>query len=88
LIEDSSSLSIDENFISKFNVYPNPTIGLLNINSKSQISKLEIYNITGQLVISEFNKDFINVFSLSSGLYFIKIEDIFGSSETIKFIKE
>ena len=86
--EITSSLSVGENLISRFYVYPNPTKEVLNIKSKSQITKLEIYNNIGQVVLSQFNKKAIDVSTLSSGLYFIKIKDENGNSETKKIIKE
>lgn len=85
--EITNPLSTDEYFVSKFYIYPNPTTGTLNINSKSQISNLEIYNNVGQKVLSNNNKKSIDVSSLSTGLYFIKIKDANGALETKKFVK-
>lgn len=86
--EITSSLSVDENLISKFYIYPNPTKNVLNIQSKTQITKLEVYNNIGQIVSSKLNKTTIDVSTLSAGLYFIKITDDITNSETKKFIKE
>ena len=86
--EITSSLSVDENLISKFYVYPNPTTGVLNIKSNSSIAKLEIYNNIGQVVSSEFNKNSIDVSTLSTGLYFVRIEDSIGNLEIKKIVKK
>ncbi|WP_341216319.1 T9SS type A sorting domain-containing protein [uncultured Wocania sp.] len=86
--EITSSLSAEDNLISKFYVYPNPTTGVLNINSITQISKLEVHNNIGQVVLSEVNKTSIDVSSLNTGLYFIKIEDVNGTIETKKVVKK
>ena len=70
--------------------YPNPVKDILNINSAKTIDLVEIYNITGQKVsaISNFgNNKQINLSSLSSGVYLVKVAgDNF--SETIKIVKE
>ncbi|MCL6294871.1 T9SS type A sorting domain-containing protein [Jejuia spongiicola] len=73
---------------SNYSVFPNPTQDFLNITSNSQITKLEVYNSLGQIVLLELNKASINVSSLNTGLYFIKIEDILGNSETKKVVKK
>ncbi|MFK5878967.1 MAG: T9SS type A sorting domain-containing protein [Flavobacteriaceae bacterium] len=84
----ASALGMDGNLISKFYIYPNPTSNILNINSTTQITKLEIYNNIGQAVLSEINKRSIDISTLSSGLYFIKIKDELGNLEIKKIIKK
>ncbi|MEL0651782.1 T9SS type A sorting domain-containing protein [Algibacter sp. TI.3.09] len=83
-----NNLSINESKLSYFKIFPNPTKGILNIISKSPVTNLVVYNNIGQVVLSEFNKTAINISVLSSGLYFIKIKDDLGNSETKKIIKE
>lgn len=70
-------------------IYPNPTKNSFALTQDA--SKVEIYNIAGQLV-----KTFNNVISnqqldstnLETGLYLIKITDINGISQTKKMLKE
>jgi uncharacterized repeat protein (TIGR01451 family) len=83
-----SSLSMDDHLIPKFHAYPNPTKGVLNIKTQLHVTKLNVYNNVGQLILSQFNKKSIDVSSLNTGLYFIKIEGVNGTLETKKFIKE
>jgi hypothetical protein len=73
----------------EFSIYPNPVANVLHVKGEniSKITKAQIYDITGKLIL-EFEKPFvfknnIDVSELSSGLYFIKIGDF---SE--KFIKK
>ena len=68
-------------------VYPNPTDGLLVINSSDEINVIDIYSLTGSLLTS-FNGDGstqqeINLADLASGVYFVKIHH----KNTIKVIK-
>lgn len=71
-----------------FNVYPNPAAGNLNINGldKKQ-SIIYLINMFGEVIrtIETDNKEFIsiNVENLSSGVYFLKMND-----KCTKFIKE
>ncbi|TAF11492.1 MAG: T9SS C-terminal target domain-containing protein [Flavobacteriia bacterium] len=70
-------------------IYPNPTKNSFALTQDA--SRLEIYNIAGQLV-----KTFNNVISnqqldstnLETGLYLIKITDTNGISQTKKMLKE
>lgn len=73
----------------EFSIYPNPVANVLHVKGEniSKITKAQIYDITGKLIL-EFEKPFvfknnIDVSELSSGLYFIKIGDFSG-----KFIKK
>jgi len=77
-------------FGDEFALYPNPVKDILNISSKHQteIKSVEIYNIIGQLVIVVPNAvQNIDVSSLESGTYFVKVNSEKGSGNT-KFIKE
>ncbi|MEX1188000.1 MAG: glycoside hydrolase family 19 protein [Bacteroidia bacterium] len=63
--------------------YPNPTADHLNIQSSREIDRIEIVNIVGQTVMisaGHSNQIQLNVSSLSSGYYFIKLH----SGDTIQ----
>lgn len=80
----------DFDFENEFVLYPNPTRNILNISSKNQteIQSVEIYNIVGQVVIAIPNSTkAIDVSSLVTGTYFIKVNTEKGSTTT-KFVKE
>ena len=71
-------------------VYPNPASEYLVIEGIG-LKKLSfiIYNIVGQAVITgnlDNNYSKINISSLNSGIYFIKLK-IEDKTKTIKFIK-
>ena len=82
----------DFEFNNYFTIYPNPTNGILNITSKQDIElqSISIYNVLGQMVASIPNAKGVNsidVSSLSTGNYFIKIVSDKGTSNA-KFIKQ
>ena len=58
---------------SNINIYPNPTNGLLNINTNENINSISIYNIIGKQVLNTIDKETINISSLEDGIYFIDI---------------
>ncbi len=55
-------------------IYPNPVLNILTIDSKTPLSKVEIYSVLGKKV-KEINTDFksIPINNLSNGMYFLKI---------------
>ncbi len=74
----------------EFTIYPNPASSILNIQSKNdlEIQSVEIYNILGQIVLAVSNNtNAIDVSSLISGTYFIKVNTENGSINT-RFVKE
>ena len=76
-------------FDNSFNLYPNPTNGLLNIeiNENSSINKVMITDFFGKIVFnqSKFQSQ-IDVSDLSNGMYFIQL---FSDNNTFvrKFVK-
>ena len=72
-----------------FEVYPNPVKNYLNLKVRSNLmgSKYNIYNSLGNVVNSGIlNRELniINIQSLSSGLYFLKIENLNATHKIIK----
>jgi len=86
-----STLSTEDfNALNSQSLFPNPTNGLFTING--QVSKVQIYSITGQLV-----KSFNNIPSesyqfdineLNRGVYLVKAFDANNSTKTMKIIKQ
>lgn len=71
-------------------LYPNPVNSSLNIHNiiSSDVNKIEVYSITGELMLSENNSTNINVENLSNGMYILLLELKDGSMGRTKFIKE
>ncbi len=71
---DPTGISDDENII--FKVYPNPANQYLNIESEKIIQQIQIFDLTGKLVMtgsSESNFSWhLNIDGLPKGVYFIK----------------
>ncbi|MCT2409070.1 T9SS type A sorting domain-containing protein [Chryseobacterium antibioticum] len=68
-------------------IYPNPTSGSLTVKTEAGLEKYEIYNLAGQK-LTEGTSDVINMESLTSGTYLIKIYTRDKKSITEKIIKK
>lgn len=79
--------SINNNLV--FNVYPNPNVGLFEIELSTE-AKVVITNPLGQIIISETlfkGKNTIDIQNQSTGIYFVKvIQD--GQQQIVKLIKK
>lgn len=85
--ENHGPLGIEENTTNLFSIYPNPTNGLLYIQSKTSIAEITIFNNLGQLFLTSENKNQIIISNLREGIYFVKIKDENGQTETKKVMK-
>lgn len=57
-------------------IFPNPTTSEITVNSNVELQKIELYDISGQLLLvekSKENKQTINLNSFSNGVYFLKL---------------
>jgi len=83
--------SIKQNIVNNnINIYPNPTIGILNISNEKQIVKnstITITNAIGQVMLSIPFTSQIDISSLSSGIYYLTIQDT-SDKKTVKIIKQ
>ncbi|AQS93345.1 peptidase S8 [Polaribacter sp. BM10] len=84
------SLSTENNSINDIEVYPNPVLNDLNItidNLHLSETKVSVYTILGKKILTFENKKNIDVSSLKSGVYLLKIKN--GTSlKSLKFIKK
>jgi endonuclease I len=62
-----------EEFVFALKVYPNPTTDSFALQSKDLIQKVEIYNLTGQLIntYNNINNNTYNVTGLAKGVYLV-----------------
>jgi hypothetical protein len=68
-------------------IYPNPASDHLTIKSKSKINGVEAYDMAGRKLDIKLNDNKIDVTSLQSGNYILKIATKEGI-KTEKFIKK
>ena len=69
-------------------IYPNPTTGIVYIETEKSIESLTIYSITGKLLLHKINVDNkINLFDIPKGIYLLKVELATGKSVTKRVLK-
>ena len=58
-------------------IYPNPTSGILNFNipGGKYVSRLELYNIYGQIIMAEENRQTLDMSALPKGIYLLRYEN-------------
>ena len=87
--ECGSGLSTDDFNALSFNVYPNPTTGIINVETTEQLSSYTIYDATGRVVRERMfdSSNQINLENTSNGVYFIRIVTVEGNAGTVKVVK-
>ncbi|MBO6606208.1 MAG: aryl-sulfate sulfotransferase [Psychroserpens sp.] len=68
-----SSLSIAEFELDAIEIYPNPTSGIIQIESELAIDGVNVYSMLGQKVLSNTSTSVLDLSSLQSGVYILNI---------------
>lgn len=72
---DALPVGINEtNKLSEIGIYPNPSNGIFNCNQT--IKTVEVYNMMGQLIITDNNTNQINLQTYPNGLYLAKLNGV------------
>ncbi|MRT16572.1 T9SS type A sorting domain-containing protein [Vitellibacter sp. q18] len=71
-----------------FSMYPNPTSGIITLNSTFGVDQVEAFNSLGQSVLVSKNSDHIDLSLFRNGLYFLRITDSQGNVFLKKVLKE
>lgn len=90
IVKLAPDVSIEENIVvNTLSLSPNPATNDIRIESKTKIERIEIYDVLGQLQTSNFKPQTlsIDVSSLASGIYFVKVKTEKGE-RVGKFVKQ
>lgn len=71
----------------EWSVYPNPTDGFVYVKSKTNVEKVELFDVTGRKVLTQAghtNSINIDVHHLTPGIYLLKVNDEY----TTKIVKQ
>ena len=82
----ASILSISEEELMSFSIYPNPATDLISIIGVENIKSIKVYSILGSLEKEVFNTNQIDISELSSGIHLIKVDN--GTVSIKKIIKQ
>ena len=84
--EPENPTGVEEN-VATLSIYPNPVVETLVIETESTIEQVVVYTLTGVMVYSEqcaMNNVQVDVTSLNSGVYFVKV--VTDNGEVVKRI--
>jgi hypothetical protein len=84
----ASTLSISEEELMSFSIYPNPATDLISISGVDNIKSIKVYSILGSLEKEALNTNQIDISELSSGIHLIKVDNGTGTAFTEKIIKQ
>lgn len=72
-------------------IFPNPSSGAINIyygKINGEVKSVIIYDATGKIILSEKEVEKLNITGFSSGLYFLRITQNDGTTNTYRIIKD
>lgn len=85
IVTNTTSLNLAN---AKAILYPNPTNESIFIKSDQLIVSIEIIDLSGKLIQTNFNNDSMDCSTLNSGMYFCKITFDNDTQQVLKFIKQ
>ncbi|MFP5471483.1 MAG: Omp28-related outer membrane protein [Bacteroidia bacterium] len=71
-----SAEQLDEAMNKVFNVYPNPTTGVVNINNTDNYNELQVFDLAGKMIFStsvNTGEQTVNVSELPAGTYTVRL---------------
>jgi serine protease len=74
------------NVLQKIVIFPNPGNGLLQVESYSPVLKVECYDVAGRMVDHAFNEGKLDISTLASGIYYIRVETAEGA-KVLPYVK-
>ena len=87
--QPSGVLSVDDNELFGFNIYPNPSSTSFSLNVN--VSNVEVYDLTGKMVKSfkgSFTRtDTFDISTLQTGVYMVKVQNDNNQTLTSKLVK-
>lgn len=87
-LDSSAALNVESQELFNVSIHPNPSSDVVNVQTDKIISKLDVFNVRGQLLLSAIAQKSIDISSLNSGLYLMRIWDNQGNYQLEKIIKE
>lgn len=80
-----SSIGVEDHSKAEFALYPNPTTGVVNLSEVA--ARVEVYDFSGRMVLSNENVNSINLSSQANGVYVFRITTNDDNVITKKVVK-
>lgn len=78
--------SVENTVLAKFDIYPNPADDYIRISSLALNDIVEIYDITGKIILKQPSVKEINISDLQSGMYIVRLVSEKGKYKTQKLL--
>jgi hypothetical protein len=87
---DANLLGINQllNKTNSFSVYPNPTNGILNIETDNSIEQVYLVDLQGKRTTLEFIQNSVDLSTYSNGFYILHVQFANGTTEIKRIIKK
>jgi len=80
-------LSIHEIGNSTINIFPNPTIDIINIDIQGKLDyQISMFDLNGKLILTQYNVNRVQVESTPSGVYLFEIKDLSTGQKVVEKI--
>jgi hypothetical protein len=73
---------------SDFSVYPNPTNGILNIQSDNSIKQIYLVDLQGKRIALDFIQNSVDLSTYTNGFYILHVQFENGTTEIKRIIKK
>ena len=90
MVKVTNNLAVNDINMVKVQAYPNPVVDVLKVSTGANAKSIEVYDLSGKLVISQSAKataNEVNMSKLKTGSYVVKVNTENGA-ETVKVIKK
>jgi len=85
----TEDMSVEDNVFRNLKVYPNPTTGILNIKSETNLESYQLYDLQGGIVRQgRLINTQIDLSGVNNGLYFLRVQDQAGNVKNLKVVKK
>jgi hypothetical protein len=81
-----STIGVEDHSKTEFTLYPNPTSGMVNLSEVA--SRVEVYDFSGRMVMTDENVNSVNLSSQANGVYVFRITTNDDNVITKKVVKK
>ena len=86
--KQTTSLGRGSKYSLEAKIHPNPANDFITIECDKEIQSVQIYNITGAIVLVSTASNIININALNEGVYLVMIESVNGEKTFKKVVKQ
>ena len=86
VIHNSTTTNINDEYLTRISIYPNPVKDIVKVSSKQKIISLELISLNGKRLQVVRNSTVLNTDNLMKGVYFLRVKTE-SKTNTFKLVK-